>query len=130
MTSVLIEAEPMRAPIQIGVCSDDVLAAMATRGNGPAFSELARRHSRLVASAMRRRLPALASDDLRQEALVGLLEACHAEREPGTFSAVARACVRCRVRKVYGDALREALATLDRAVVIGWPLPDQREAVR
>lgn len=132
MTRVLIDTEPTGARAQLGIHSDEALAAMATRGNGPAFSELARRHSRLVAWAMGRRAPGLASDDLRQEALVGLLEACHAEREAGTFTAVAQDCVRRRVRKVYGDALRAALAAVDRPLVIGWPAAagdrDEREA--
>jgi hypothetical protein len=121
MSRVQIKAESLRASAPLSACGDDALAAMVTRGNGPAFSELARRHSRLIAWAMRREVAGLSSDDLRQEALVGLMEACHAEREPETFTQVAESHVRRRVRRAYGDAVRAVFAALDRAVVIGWP---------
>ena len=109
----------------LGLRSDDELAALAVRGDGPAFSELARRHSRLVAGAMGRRVPGLGADDLRQEALVGLLEACHAVRAAGCYSEVAEACVRRRVRAVHAEAIRSWFASFDQLVVRGWPLTNK-----
>jgi len=123
-----VKTELARGLDALGQRSDDELAALAVRGSGPAFTELARRHSRLVAGAMGRRVPGLGSDDLRQEALVGLLEACHAGREPGSYTEVAEACVRRRVRAVHAEAVRSWFAVLDRPVVIGWPLPDTSSA--
>jgi hypothetical protein len=89
---------------------DAFLAARASRGDGAAFAELARRYRRLLVSASMDPPPGLEFDDLRQEALLGLLEACRrSAARPGLgFAwlarqhvrwAVAAACTKARARK-------------------------------
>jgi RNA polymerase sigma factor (sigma-70 family) len=99
--------------------SDRYLAARAAEGDGFAFAELARRYRRLIWAAAHLPPPGLESEDLRQEALLGLLVTCqNYDPAKGAFAALARrnvrrrvsrACVAARARKhlVLSDAMRD-----------------------
>jgi DNA-directed RNA polymerase specialized sigma subunit len=78
---------------------DGVLAGQAARGDGVAFAELARRYGDLIGYCTH--MPAWGHDreDERQEALIGLFEACRVfDPARGTFGAIATVRVRSRVR--------------------------------
>lgn len=103
---------------------DAALAARAVRGDGPAFTELAQRHRALLSGATLWPVLGLTRDDLHQEALIGLLEACRAyQRERGEFSALAGACVRNRVRGAYRQSRQGKHRMLNDAYSIDLPDP-------
>ena len=99
-------------------CSDAELAARVVEGDGVAFAELARRYHWLIGWLASRPIPGLERDDQRQEALIGLLQACRDfDSARGRFGAIATVCVRSRVltarqrarqnrHRVLTDALR------------------------
>ncbi len=62
--------------MSLGSVRDEFLAARASRGDGAAFAELARRYRPLIVSASKIRAAGLEFEDLRQEALIGLFVAC------------------------------------------------------
>lgn len=74
---------------------DEFLAARASRGDGQAFAELARRYRPLVVTAAKCPPPGLEFEELRQEALIGLFAACRKcdPAKPGKFAGLARLCV-------------------------------------
>jgi RNA polymerase sigma factor (sigma-70 family) len=78
--------------------TDEFLATRAADGDEAAFTELARRYYPLLCSASRRPPAGVDAEDLRQEALLGLLETCH-KHDParGRFASLARCNVRQRV---------------------------------
>ena len=89
---------------------DEFLAARASRGDGAAFAELARRYRALIVSASMDPPPGVEFDDLRQEALIGLFAACRRKARnpdgPGLagFAWFARRYVRWRVIKARTHA--------------------------
>jgi hypothetical protein len=118
--------------------SDAELAHRVVKGDGDAFAELARRYRWLIGWVTRRPLAGLEREDERQEALIGLLQACR-EFEParGSFGAIATVRVRSRVwtarswarntrNRIVTDALRlehRAGSDEDRMRTLGDTLP-------
>jgi transposase-like protein len=102
---------------------DEFLAARASRGDGAAFAELARRYHRLLCAASVYPPPGVEFEDLRQEALLGLFEACRrkagAPAGPGFagFAWFARRYVRWRVAKAREHAWTRKHYVLSRATV-------------
>ena len=102
---------------------DEFLAARASRGDGAAFAELARRYHRLLCAASVYPPPGLEFEDLRQEALLGLFEACRrqasATQGPGFagFAWFARRYVRWRVIKARTHARTRKHDVLSGATV-------------
>jgi hypothetical protein len=86
--------------------SDGYLALHARHGAEAAFSELARRYRPLILSATVWRTAGLEAEDARQEALLGLYEACLAH-DPlrGRFEGLVRLRVRSRARNARIAAL-------------------------
>ena len=89
--------------------ADGMLAGRAARGDGAAFAELARRYDDLIAFYARGHARGHDRDDERQEALIGLLEACRVfDPSRGSFGAIATVRVRSRVwnarERVRGQA--------------------------
>jgi RNA polymerase sigma factor (sigma-70 family) len=78
---------------------DEFLAGRASRGDGAAFAELARRYRPLIVSASKYPEAGLEFEDLRQEALIGLFVACRKcnPAKGGRFAGLARVCVRWAV---------------------------------
>ncbi len=101
----------------LAVGSDEVLAQRAGAGDERAFGELARRYRGLIVFVTRRAPSGLSRDDLRQEALIGLFEACHAH-DPSkcAFAQMAGACVRHRVWRAQLHARRAKHRVLDGRV--------------
>lgn len=99
---------------------DEFLAARASRGDGAAFAELARRYRPLLVSASIDPPPGVEFDDLRQEALIGLFEACRRKARtpdgPG-LAWFARRYVRWRVAKAREHARTRKHHVLSRATV-------------
>jgi hypothetical protein len=82
---------------------DEFLAARASRGDGAAFGELARRYRPLIVSAAAYPPPGLEFEDLRQEALLGLFEACRRKaRTPDGPGMAGFAMVRSALRALAG----------------------------
>jgi transposase-like protein/DNA-directed RNA polymerase specialized sigma24 family protein len=102
---------------------DEFLAARASRGDGAAFAELARRYDRLLCAASTYPPPGLEFEDLRQEALIGLFEACRRKASAPTgpgfagFAWFARHYVRWRVIKARVRARTRKHYVLSRATV-------------
>jgi hypothetical protein len=102
---------------------DEFLAGCASRGDGAAFAELARRYRRLLVSASMYPPPGVDFEDLRQEALLGLFEACRrkasAPSGPGFagFAWFARHYVRWRVIKARKRACTRKHYLLSRATL-------------
>lgn len=80
-----------------------------------------------VAIADEWRIPGMDSDDIRQEALVALWEACRSyDRDRGKFPAWARLTIRSRLADLLEHATRQKrTAVLVRDVDV--PGPDERE---
>jgi hypothetical protein len=89
--------------------SDGFLAARAADGDEAAFAELAFRYRRLIDHMSAGPPAGVEVDDLRQAALLGLLDTCY-RHDPakGAFAALARRNVRQRVVKarMHGRALK------------------------
>jgi DNA-binding transcriptional MerR regulator len=102
---------------------DEFLAARASGGDGAAFAELARRYRRLLVSASMDPPPGVEFDDLRQEALLGLFEACRRKARtpdgPGMarFAWFARRYVRWRVARACEHARTRKHHVLSRATL-------------
>jgi RNA polymerase sigma factor (sigma-70 family) len=96
--------------------SDGFLAARTAEGDGVAFAELARRYRPLIVHVTRSRELGLEADDARQEALLGLFQAC-LKHEParGRFEGLANLRVRSRVRNARIDARRPSRRILTEA---------------
>jgi DNA-directed RNA polymerase specialized sigma24 family protein len=118
----------------LGAYTDAVLASRAVRGDGPAFSELARRYRGLIRGATQWPPVGLTCEDLRQEALIGLLEACHAhDAGRGGYDLLAGACVRNRVRGARRTARRAKHRVLSDALSLDAPdrnVPDDDGELR
>jgi hypothetical protein len=86
--------------------SDGFLADRASDGDSSAFAELARRYRPLILHVTHGE-PGLDIEDARQEALVGLFQAC-LKHDParGRFAGLANLRVRSRVRNARIDAYR------------------------
>jgi hypothetical protein len=78
--------------------TDAELAARVVKGDGDAFAELAHRYGWLIGWLTSRPHPGLEREAERQEALIGLLQACR-DFDParGSFGAIATIRVRSRV---------------------------------
>jgi hypothetical protein len=102
---------------------DEFLATRASRGDGAAFAELVRRYRRLLVSASMYPPPGVEFEDLRQEALIGLFEACRRKASAPTgpgfagFAWFARRYVRWRVAKARVHARTRKHHVLSRATV-------------
>jgi RNA polymerase sigma factor (sigma-70 family) len=84
--------------------TDAALAARASRGDGEAFAQLAGRYRGLIAYVTRWPPRGMTREDLRQEALIGLFEACRAHDPERGFDKLAGRCVRNRVWTAIRDA--------------------------
>jgi hypothetical protein len=85
--------------------TDAELAARVVKGDGDAFAELADRYRWLIGWLTSRPHPGLEQEDQRQEALIGLLQACR-DFDParGSFGAIATIRVRSRVSTARAQA--------------------------
>jgi transposase-like protein len=103
--------------MSLDVVSDRYLAARAANGDGFAFAELARLYRRLIWSAAQFPPAGVGSEDLRQEALLGLLETCQ-RHDPakGAFAALARLNVRQRVNRARFAAVARKHRVLSDAI--------------
>jgi RNA polymerase sigma-70 factor (ECF subfamily) len=84
--------------------SDEALAVRAANGDDAAFAELARRYQPLLRAAARRVPEGQDADDARQEALIGLYEACRATDGQRRFAGIAKVNVRWRISRARRDA--------------------------
>lgn len=107
---------------------DATLVARAATGDGDAFAELARRYAGLIRQTIRDRPFGLMHEDLRQEALIGLFEACRAyDPTRHRFGAVATVQVRHRVCEARKCAGRRKHRLLSEALRIDYrPGDDDR----
>lgn len=101
----------------LSTVSDEFLAARVRAGDEAAFAELARRYSPLLMKATMQAPRGADPEDLRQEALLGLLKACR-DHGPGTapFAGYAKRGVRWRVATAIETALRHKRRVLSDAV--------------
>src|SRR4051794_39468748 len=97
--------------------SDEFLAGRVRAGDQAAFAELAQRYAPLLMNATMRAPRGVEPDDLRQDALMGLLQACK-RHGPGAapFAAYAKRGVRWRVARAIETALRHKRRLLSDAV--------------
>src|SRR4051794_11601097 len=116
---------------------DGSLVARVGKGGDVAFAELARRYGWLIARATRWAPAGLTREDLRQEALIGLFDACRVyDPGRGAFSTIAGACIRYHVigahfaatrpkRRILTDALSLDVCSAEgpENVVLGELLP-------
>src|SRR5438876_10147304 len=97
--------------------SDETLAARVRAGDDGAFAELASRYRGLIGFVIRRAGPVWNRDDLRQEGLIGLFEACQAhEPSKGGFTPFAATCIRNRVWRAQKSADRRKHFLLTHAL--------------
>jgi hypothetical protein len=97
--------------------TDSYLAARVTKGDGVAFTELARRYRPLVWRATQQPPAGVEGEDLRQEALLGLLATCFTfDRAKGSFPALARLNVRQRVNRARCAAFARKHRVLSEAL--------------
>jgi RNA polymerase sigma factor (sigma-70 family) len=100
------------------MATDETLAVRAARGDDAAFGELARRYEPLLRKEARRIPEGQDRDDARQEALIGLYEACRATDGKRSFAGMAKVNVRWRIsqsrrnaatikRRLLSDSVRE-----------------------
>ena len=95
---------------------DEVLAERVRRGDELAFRVLVTRYEPLLRSVCWSPLPVgLDADDLRQEALLGLLEACRME-SARSFAAIARTTVRWRVLGARERTRQASARVLNEAI--------------
>lgn len=83
---------------------DGYLATRAAQGDAAAFEELARRYRPLLTAAAREVPEGHDRDDARQEALIGLFEACRATDGRRPFAGIARLNVRWQIARARRDA--------------------------
>jgi RNA polymerase sigma factor (sigma-70 family) len=97
--------------------SDEFLAGRVRAGDQAAFAELAQRYAPLLMKATMRAPRGVEPEDLRQDALLGLLRACKAHG-PGAapFAGYAKRGVRWRVARAIETALRHKRRVLSDAV--------------
>jgi transposase-like protein len=96
--------------------TDGYLAARVVKGDGVAFAELARRYRPLIGRATRWAPQGVEPEDLRQEALLGLLATCFAfDRAKGPFPVLARMKVRERVNRARHAAYANKHRVLSEA---------------
>jgi transposase-like protein len=102
--------------VSLRAVSDGFLAARTAEGDGVAFAELARRYRPLIVHATRWRELGLEVEDARQEALLGLFQAC-LKHDParGRFQGLANLRVRSGVRNARIDARRPSRRILTEA---------------
>jgi DNA-directed RNA polymerase specialized sigma subunit len=97
--------------------TDGYLAMRVAKGDGVAFAELARRYRPLIWRAAQAPPPGVEFEDLRQEALLGLLAACFAhDRAKGPFPAFASRGVRWQVNRARHAARAHKNCVLSNAV--------------
>jgi transposase-like protein len=97
--------------------SDAFLAAHAAKGDGAAFGELARRYRPLIRRASWNPPAGVEVEDLRQEALLGLLATCFShDPRKGAFAALARRNVRQRVNRARYAATARKHLVLNQAL--------------
>ena len=97
--------------------SDGFLAGRAAAGDEAAFAELARRYRPLIGRLTLGPPAGVGVDDLRQEALLGLLDACrYYQPAKGPFPALARINVRWRVNSARMAARAAKHRILSHAV--------------
>jgi RNA polymerase sigma factor (sigma-70 family) len=102
--------------VSLYAISDRFLATRAAKGDSAAFAELARRYRPLILHVTRCREFGLEVEDARQEALLGLFEAClKHDPERGRFEGLASLRVRSRVRNARIDARRPSRRILTEA---------------
>ena len=104
--------------------TDATLAARACKGDSDAFAELARRYSGLIRQSIRHPAFGLTHEELRQEALIGLFEACRAY-DPAMshrFGGVATVRVRHHVTEARKRAGRRKHRLLGEALGIDNPV--------
>jgi DNA-directed RNA polymerase specialized sigma subunit len=91
--------------MQLSSLTDAELAERVVKGDGDAFAELADRYRWLIGWLTHRPHPGLEREDERQEALIGLLQACR-DFDParGSFGAIATIRVRSRVSTARAKA--------------------------
>lgn len=96
--------------------SDGFLAARAAQGDSDAFAELARRYRPLILHVTRCREFGMEAEDARQEALLGLFQAC-LKHDParGRFEGLASLRMRSRVRNARIEARRPSRRILTEA---------------
>jgi RNA polymerase sigma factor (sigma-70 family) len=93
--------------MNVGGLSEDTLARRSAHGDDRAFAELARRYRGLIMAVTRWPGRGVTREDLRQEALIGLFQACRAhDPSKGSFGKLAGACVRNRVWRAQAHAAR------------------------
>jgi DNA-directed RNA polymerase specialized sigma24 family protein len=101
----------------LATVSDGFLAARVAKGDGFAFAELVRRYRRLIWGATQAPPAGVEAEDLRQEALLGLLVTCQRyDRNKGAFAALARRNVRQRVNGARHAARARKHLVLNEAV--------------
>jgi DNA-directed RNA polymerase specialized sigma24 family protein len=84
--------------VSLSTVTDRFLAVRAAAGDEAAFCELALRYRPLIGRLTQGPPPGVEVDDLRQEALLGLLDACRFfDPAKGAFAALATVNVRWRV---------------------------------
>ena len=85
--------------MSLGGVSDRFLAVRAAAGDEPAFAELALRYRALIGRLTQGPPRGVEVDDVRQEALLGLLDACQFfDPAKGAFAVVASLNVRWQIR--------------------------------
>src|SRR3954453_13606827 len=102
--------------MSLDTVSDGYLARRAAQGQGAAFAELARRYRNVINGATRWPPAPYTREDLRQEALGGLLEACGAHVFGRAFAPLVATCVRNRVRMARTHAARGKQRVLTEAL--------------
>jgi transposase-like protein len=103
--------------------SDGELALRAADGDERAFVELVDRYGRVIGVTIRSTGFGGGWEDERQEALIGLLNACRAYRPGrGRFGALAAVCIRHRVWNQRTRTARRSQRILTHAVPLDAPL--------
>jgi hypothetical protein len=106
--------------------TDTQLVPRACSGDSAAFGELARRYRGVLLSVTCWAPPGLAREDLRQEAHLGLLEACRAyDAGCGAFGPLAGTCMRRRVMNARRDAIRHKHRPVNDVIGFDHPYSDE-----
>src|SRR5512133_576304 len=103
--------------------SDELLARRARAGDDAAFAEFARRHASLIGYMSRWAPPGLAREDMRQEALIGLFDACRAfDPARGSLGTIVGLCVRHRIAYAHRAATALKRTIVSDAVGLDHPV--------